>query len=515
MPPSFTNYLRLEGVNLDAFVGDTRQLSVNRGGSLLLLQAVKDVEERFKNELTTISQGASIGLFGIASDDPAKIAQNVRESLSTGALRHGTFVVDVVEAGKDFRPAAEAALAGNRWQQMQASSLSIPEVNTEHARSAKEAVCGVGLMRPASKLCTGIENKLLSPSVHARFSYGREKRQYFYEEVTGITGLSEFVKEFHDLASGTAKLNGKMAVFYADGNRFGSLQTSLCPDPARQALWDHAIREKRREFLTSFLRDEVRACSSEETKNPWLNDDKQIRFETLLWGGDELMFVMPAELGWRFATCFFKHFGKWDISTAKLPTDSPWFDAKPSFPSQILTHSAALIFAQHHAPIDRLKQLAKEQMTEFAKNIKEGQEEIGRKSDNLMYLALESFDHLGSSFEHAMSRRYGGQVPLKSLVLGGGAALADLLQALSTHMETLRDSGQDFARSQLHELVSTLIHPSKAAAPPADIAAAMKEYFFRAKEESRDAIQTLASHFSADPNAIWIHLEELWDYTLP
>ena len=38
--------LRVEGVNLSHVLEDTRQLSVRRGGSMLLRQAIKDLEKK-------------------------------------------------------------------------------------------------------------------------------------------------------------------------------------------------------------------------------------------------------------------------------------------------------------------------------------------------------------------------------------------------------------------------------------------------------------------------------------
>ena len=505
--PNFDHYLRLEGVNLDAFVGDTRQLSVNRGGSLKLLRAVQMVQEKWESELVTVSQGASIGLFGIREGGDAEgLAKLVRDMLNREGFEHGTFVVDVVSAKDGFRPALESAIAANRWQQLQASALSIPALN-EEAGDAKgqHLVCSVGWLQPAASDCRGQDNKLLSPSVHARWQFGRGQRQKFYEEVTGLTNPLRFADEFEALASNSTRLEGKMALFYADGNHFGSLQTKHCQSPAYQALWDHVIRSKREAFLTQFLREEV---LDKTGRSPWLNAEGEVRFETLLWGGDELMFVMPAELGWRFATRFFEHFGDWNLEGAVLPETSPFAADQPVFPSQSLTHAAALIFCQHHSPIGRLKSLAKEQMAETGKG-------KSRYCDHLVYLALESFDHVGSGYKKAMSRRYRDQIALHETVLSSSesASLAKQLAKLSGAISTLADPAQDFARSQLRELVVHTLHPTKAVLAPETVTAALKEYFFRAKKESVQAVLELAKIF---PNpALWIHLEELWDYALP
>jgi hypothetical protein len=87
-----TFYLRIEGVNLSYVLEDTDQLNVVRGGSLLLRQAVKDIEARFPN-LKKISTGASIGLFEFKDDDQPtaeKLRNDIADYLNTD-YKHLTF----------------------------------------------------------------------------------------------------------------------------------------------------------------------------------------------------------------------------------------------------------------------------------------------------------------------------------------------------------------------------------------------------------------------------------------
>jgi hypothetical protein len=248
------------------------------------------------------------------------------------------------------------------------------------------------------------------------------------------------------------------------------------------AKWDSAIRDKRQEFLTTFLESQVRENSEWiGTKIEDGEPEQFARFETLLWGGDELMFVMPAALGWRFASLFFDHFKEW------------------TFEDQPLTHSAALVFVHHHSPIHRLKRLAKDQMTEFAK-------EKHQKRNQLVYTVLESFDHLGTSFEDAMAKRYGSPGIVEKMLLPTDG---DLLKTMSEQFEVLRHPENDFARSQLRSLVQTLIKGDQVVT----VDAALKSHFFRAKPEAITALTTLKDILP--PNALWLHLEELWDYALP
>lgn len=516
----FSHYLRIEGVNLANFVLDTRQLSVIRGGGLKLLQAIEDIEKQVGDRAKPLSKGASIGLFGIYPEtDVVLLQKDVQDILSSQGYEHGTFVVNVIPSGAEgFRQDLEGVLAANRWQQMQASSLSLPARNEDRCPVENGPSCAFDWLRPASLKYKGpnLDNgnsQYLSGHVHSRWKYGQNEKQNFYIRVTGIEkdDLPKFANEFEEIASGTGQLNGKMAVFYADGNKFGSWQQKLCQFPEDQQNWDEAIREKRESFLRDFLLDEV------YPKKEWRNEKGEIRFETLLWGGDELMFVMPAELAWRFATQFFEYFKDWQVQVGQGTAQ--------------LTHTAAIVCCHHHTPIHRLTRLLKDQMAEFAKEAPGG-----RERDQLVFLAMESFDNLGVSFENGMKRRYGEGMNLKDLILHGdsNSPLNQRLAAFSSSLEILQRASSEFSRSQLRALATKLVQQMKETEKtPADLKMddVFKDYFFRAKETGKDAVMAINAGFKSTttalsvtgkdqpdltaPVTLWIQLEELWDYALP
>ena len=240
---------------------------------------------------------------------------------------------------------------------------------------------------------------------------------------------------------------------------------------------------------------------------------KGTRFETLLWGGDEVMFVMPARLGWRFATFFFDQMKDLNLDKAKDENQESIFNS-----SVPLTHAAALVFCQHHAPIHRIKHLAKDQMAEFAKA-------ADRTRDSLMTVALESFDHLGADYQHAMNQRYKEAVLPRDMILVGDGELTTRLREIATHADKLRNS-ESFARSQLRALVNEMLrYPSRAAAIAAFKAKPSKaadgtsyheppDYFRNASVEEKVCLhQKLRRLFPTDL-ALWLQLEELWDYAL-
>lgn len=510
-----THYLRIEGVNLSSFVFDTRDLSTTRGGSLLLLDAIPEVAKTLKStvgqdKVRVLSQGASSGLFEIETSDPSGAASAVQGLLAKAEWSLATFVVDVLPVSPPFRDGVEGLLAANRWRQMQASTLAIPPANSTNADWNKPA-CGLNGLRPAVKGrdTHRFRGKLLSDSVYQRREYGRNKKQKFYEDATGLSGLPKFAEEFEAIATGIKPLDGKLAIFYADGNSFGGIQAANCDSPEKQEGFDKYIRGARRAFLKTFLQEEV-------MKKPedW-QSDKGTRFETLLWGGDEVMFVMPARLGWRFATFFFQQMNGLNLNLAKDENGNVIFGANVP-----LTHAAALVFCQHHAPIHRIKHLAKDQMAEFAKA-------TDRTHDSLVTVALESFDHLGTDYQHAMNQRYKQAVPLEDMILAGDGKLmlAARLGEIAEQAEKLRKS-DSFARSQLRALVNEMMRrPGQAAAIAAFKAKASKaadgtnyheppDYFRNASEKEKVALhQNLHPLFPTD-SSLWLQLEELWDYAL-
>ena len=522
MPP--THYLRIEGVNLSRFVFDTRDLSTIRGGGLMLLDAVEKAREALagfvgkdpKNcaELA-ISEGASIGLFGFAlpgGKKPDDAADAVRNRL-TGELPHATFVVDVCEAGGDFRGKIESLLAKNRWRQMQSPTLDPPRAVNDAPENSP--ACEYDGLRPARKAHVGRKrddgsHTWLSKATAERTARGREAKQKFYEAQIKKAGMQpvelahDFANEFEHIAARSDKgpLSGKLAVFYADGNSFAAAQSALCKSPEEQSAWDGYIRGERAKFLSAFLDTELKPANDED----WLwfpkpKDDEEMtegkrgkpryRFETLLWGGDEVLFVMPAWQGWRFAARFFEAAKDWNTKN----------DPRGLLAEKPLTHTAALIFCQHHSPIHRIQNLAKEKMAESAKGLKDG-----RTRNQLVYQVLESMDHLGADYAKGIQTRYRDKLTFEQIVLHDGA-LHTKLAAIAEGVRALKDA--DFPRSQLRALVTGWLHK-----PDLRSFEEIAKHLTSTAPAAAGHLKNLSKHLG-DGLPLWVHLEELWDYAAP
>jgi hypothetical protein len=462
------HYLRVEVVNLKNFVYDTHDLSTIRGGSLMALDAVKDhvlVPESGLPQFGTVTSGASSAILKFNADDPLAVRDRVEEILES-KLPSATVVVDVVPYQEDFASCRESLLAKNRWRQMSSPTVRYPQ---EPGREA----CAVDKMRPAKHPGKTGERDI-SSSVYSRRMYGKVKRQSFYAPY--FQNPPKFTDDLDQLTKLPAEsgLNHKMAVIHIDGNKFGEIQ-SECKTELLQTDWDATVKGAHKKMLGNILTATV-------SQPRWTNSEHEPalhRLETLLWGGDEIVWVVPAWTGWELLRRFYEQ-----MSEAA-------FHEKP------LTYSAGLVFCHHNAPIQSIRSLA-ERLTRWAKDRSESQRNA------VAYLVLESFDNAGDDLEAAMRRLLPAnagtgelQAPLGSLLLEGGR-MGELEQAiLAMKRET--------PRTKLHAIVHDLLS-GRAKDAEARIGA------FR-KQLDPQAFQQFSSAFPDDP-ARWVHLLELWGYIL-
>ncbi len=527
-----TYYLRVEAVNLGSFIFDTSDLSTIRGGSLTLIEVVewlnrKDARDKLKlpDDFRALSTGASIGLFqfeapsvGVAED----IAKRVRGFLADDpAAKHATFVVDVSESSGGVTAGAcassrdrEMVLAMNRWRQMRQPSLAIPTWNTDTHRDDGERVtdCEIDRIRPGTELAYLPDEKpaWVSPSVLARLVEGRFARQsdlrstderedaatgFYWREI----GLNEtFTQDFGSLSKSdestdeVGRLDAKMAVIYIDGNGFGSRQTML-EGHEQLTSWDRAIKARRRAVLQGLL-DRAASEPSWRYHDPKVPNGR-IRFETLLWGGDDVMWVVPAWKGWDVLAHFFSA-REWE-----QPVTAD--DGKQLV--ERLTHAAGLVFCHHNAPIHRITKLAHD----LAEKAKQRNRELNVDEDAYAYAVLESFDHIGEGIDRYWDRRSPERLGLddegrkgsrRSWVLPGAS--------MGPIAEVVRDLKQDFPRRKLYQIVREWLESPERARATIDAT-------WRRLDDEGVPAGLRESFEAAFPTDLrWVHLAELWDYIL-
>lgn len=489
-------YLRMEGVNLSNFTHDTEDLSTIRGGGLLLLNSADMIKIKFEAlKLEPISTGASSGLFGFKVDEAdkaKKVRADVEDFLNThDDLKHATFVVDVVE-GKvdfaDFKICKEKLIAMNRWRQMHSPSLAVPIEN--EVNDIKP--CKLDGVRPANgTVKTGGMDKN-SLSVERRKEFGKEQKKEFYKKQTDNTKLSmTFVNDLDELTADTSKgnLHHKMAVIYLDGNKFGDKQKG-CDTPEKLLKFDNCIKNYRKKVLTDLLKK-----MEEKKDNGW--HIKDYRLETLLWGGDELIWVVPAWKGWETLQFFYEQSKDWTFNDGNT--------------EHKLTHAGGIVFCHHNAPIYRITRMAKE-LAEVCKKKMKADENT--EQNIFSYQTLESFDHIAQDMDEFRAARLPEGESKDNYILSG-----ESMKMIADSMMILKKS--DFPRNKIYKVVKGLL-----AKPPEDGALSDKAKKEAKKEadkafqdtikiwlddETKEAFEKLAVSLNSKKMR-WLHIAELWDY---
>lgn len=471
--------LRVEGVNFGGFIYDTRKLPIIRGASLLILEAPRAVQLHLQQKVgacDAISLGASAGFFEVQPKLPSTTAEEVRDEAekffaTTEPYCHATFVAAAISwNGKDFPIVREKLVSLVRLRQMKACSVTVPAPG---ARA--EVACSFDGVRPAlhSRTLPGAaEPSFISAATQARWKEGgSEKRKAFYQRYAGIPDPPEFTEDFEDLAeSGPGNLNGKMAVIYADGNRFSSLMRNHSRTGGAMQKHDEAMRDPR----TGLLKAVVQAARTDPGWKLKAADGlERVRLETLLWGGDDMLWVVPAWRGWRLLELLIASTANWNLA------------------GDPLTHAIGIVFCAAKAPIHRIKHLAED----LCGAAKDEAKRAAPIRNALAYAVLESVDHTGANLEDYWAKRYGaGRTPAE-LTLNPVN-----LSKLRTHRERL--DAVDISRKKLHEVAQLVVKGGDFA--PA-LESLMKLDAFKA------ALPDLETIAGSGPLK-FVHLLELWDY---
>ena len=574
------HYLYLEAVNLGNVIEDTEDLSTRRAGGYMLLELVHKVEEDCTKELEAISVGASAGLFQLLDGQSMTEARNkVAGVLAQPLYAQATVLIADTETNgidrRTFKSAREGLLACVRLQQMQTLGLITDfgparkpaiKINRPQPRRPTEA-CEIDGVRPAvEEMIYGKapETRWQSQSVTLRRKKGIPLRGAFYQRELGRkTALQEplsiyvdqgrFTDHFDELTRFDQGykdilppgLDHKMAVFYADGDGFGDIAAG-CDEPCDLRQWDQAVQSARRNFLRKLIeRIETHPFGrlAGAVNDKGVTEPDRLRIETLMWGGDELLIVLPAWLALEAAQLFF------EACRIEWPAGQP------------RQHSAALVFAHHNAPIGPLKNLAssladtakvakKKAAKAAAAALTSPQQGAGQATaadtasgaNSLSWMVLESFDHAGGELDSYWRRRDLPNLcwPLMTLsdtrlatLCSCWSALADVLPRRAVHRIVYGLQDWDRLDDQHHRLVNrAYANVHEAVSTPATGAAATWRTLWLALQPSGgagQAWQAAAGPADAsgdgpadDPNgpplanpvhlSAWLTLNELWDY---
>jgi len=361
--------LRAEGVNFDDTVLDTKDLSTIRGGSLALLKLPFAVEQKLPAGWELVYKGASQCAYTFPAPDGAtatRVAAAVSAHIERGQTIIGklpapfpflTVMVDVVECtDANEQQSLDRADARNRTGQFRRWTIDpLPfEPTATSDAFEKNRPAGTQIDVPSGKITRvgqdDLRKEFVSHSVARRREFGREARQQFYrDELKGaslpaiLEGEGDrFAQEFSEIVGSppavAASLSSKIAVVYADGNGFGKIRDRIGTKRFSGEL--SALRKTLLSGLVDWFAERHAACESGQT-SPYLFRGK-LRFETLLWGGDEMIFVLPSWLAVDFVGKMLDVTRTWKIG------DSP------------LTHAVGVAIAHHKTPVRQLQRVARE-----------------------------------------------------------------------------------------------------------------------------------------------------------
>lgn len=381
------------------------------------------------------------------------------------------------------------------------------------------------------------DRELVSPGTKAKRDFGRDSRQRFYRRQIGnrtaddlLGGVGQpnslgFTNHFDQLVDNPPPLSemaispqNKIAVVYADGNGFTGIRRRVS-----SRTFAGQLAPFRRRLLSSVLewyssnQDDERFVVI-ETKGD-MRGHKALRLETLLWGGDELIFVMPSWLAFAFVQGFLNVTRNWIVEDKKLENGE-----------QRLTHAIGVAIADRKTPIRQLTAVARE----AADLVKEA--DLGAV-DSVTFEIFESLAPPDTSLAAARKRVYGAEASptdlARWLAIPGDhfGELLDDMFALTGKSETPDGKPiEGFARSQIYGALRA-IRTSRAAGvadsliDPTAIERSEKyleDYSSRAGAEVTFLKERLPEEFpppiGGSPRPLSIDLAmiaQFWDYANP
>lgn len=497
-------------------------------------------------KFSLVSQGASICIFCFSGT--AENAASVRRALDDWLakhpkLRYATFAVEVTQMENGgFRNARDRLLSRIRLRQMRQLSLSPPAVepsatkfcDIDGKRPAVVDLLQLTALDPSSAYAKASDKNDVSHATEVRRSYGRNAKVRLF----GLLGreldpAKPFIPTwtFEEISKRgksrldaigrpdpLAHLEGKIAVLYFDGNSFGQLQRDAVESVEQQRRFDLDIERFRKDLIDglvdlvqedpkwqvtptaearAFFRSELAASGHSVVSKL----EFQARIETLMWGGDELIWVVPAWCGLDALEYFYDR-------SAGLASHG-----------KQLTHAAGIVFCSHKSPVREVVKLAKtlaesvkDQLVRHAQNYEDvPKDDVPHRSysNAFAYQVLESFDDLGTEFSESRKlRRLPGVEVVDELIC------AESLPAIQSCIAKFKVQG--LAKNRLFEILQQL-----RGRPSTDLANLYARIAATSPVEKDDLEahvcpagqrMTLGKTMFSSPASKWQHLVEIWDY---
>jgi len=410
-------------------------------------------------------------------------------------IKEMMFLVEYVPDSENFQSDMAKLMGKIKLAQMQSPSVRI------FSETLKP--CD-GINHETKKNFTyDVLNRVLPASIHSgkgsissftdkRKDQGKELRKKIYstllkEDFPEIQDYS-FTNNLQELSEydEPGNLNGKIAFIHIDGNKFGNLQKNFSKD--EMAKYDEYIQSFKNKFLTNTIK------LSKQFESFFNN--KKLRLETLLWGGDEIKLIVPACMGWKVASLFFK-----SAEQNALKIDN-----------KELTYAMALIFTYHKNPIKNLNNLLDDLVNAVKSKIKDPYKRL--YGNRMHYLVLESLETLPDDYSYFTETFYKTEQHYLTLTLSEMNSLKDFRKMLESSL----------GRSQVYAIANAWASGKagmyeKVLQRALDICNLRKKEKEKLKEEikkntSTKIIDDIVQQTVDCKGYRWLQVQELWDYLI-
>lgn len=357
----------------------------------------------------------------------------------------------------------------------------------------------------------------MSASVAARRTFGRHMRQYFYStELDDAALAARFVNSVDDIPGDLPDtdpikdtLRSKLAVIYIDGNGFTDIRAQITREGELHPLtvFANQVRSQQRqrflrpmlEFLIDQSRGDHASRVARDIDDHELADDRPtryqaLRFETLMWGGDEMAFSLPGWLALWWARAFFTQWADgWTVQ------DHP------------LTHGMGIVICDRRTPLRQARAMA-ESLADAAKQARGA---AGERIDAVQIEIFESADLPDGG--HGLHGHRAALYPGLDMEGHTGAFTLTVpeLAALPELIKMLRDEERGLPRSQLYKRLRELKTGAGMAATDR-VVTLFADYLSKAGKGRDKALAAIDAWGGTRPAGLKLALlAQYWDYVDP
>ena len=247
------------------------------------------------------SEGETDG--AVSEEDALEIGAEVDDKRLWVRLRpllpHLNFAVAAEQIGSSVDADQYRAARLRLQARVRKAQLQSPTVVPPAPVWGKWQPCRLNLNLPA---CDG---RGLSRSVLARQRFGRQQKRAFYHDPIHGVGFSfpnrdrVFAREMEDLVHAPPSwvkkaIGNKVAHLYLDGNDFTKIREKLIAESDDPLGTEREFSTRLKCLRDAMLREVLDSLNGLDDMTGQLTHPGVFRWETLLWGGDDAAFVMPA-----------------------------------------------------------------------------------------------------------------------------------------------------------------------------------------------------------------------------